>query len=302
MLVLQDQSDPITKDSVCGVGTFDGVHRGHQAIVDRMKRSAIENKRTGIITFNPLPAFVLRKAPVYCLTSNREKEELFAGLGVDFIYYFEFSESFARLSPEDFVAAIHEKIGPSTVVVGENFHFGSGRRGSAQLLKELGHDSFEVDIMERVNDEGAISSTRIRELILLGHMRQANRLLGRAYTVSGPVEKGKGRGAKIGFPTINILPRNDKLLPLDGVYRAHASTGHGEYLGALFCRHDLLEVHIIGFSGDMYGENVTVEFLERIRGIERFADDEALAAAISQDIKKIVASQERDAEHRPGQR
>lgn len=292
----------MTKDSVCGVGTFDGVHRGHQAIVDRMKRSAIESKRTGIITFNPLPSFVLRKAPVYCLTSNREKEELFAKLGVDFIYYFEFSESFARLSPHDFVAAIREKIGPAAVVVGENFHFGSRRHGTAQILKKLGQGSFEVEIMERISDEGAISSTRIRELILLGNVRQANRLLGRAYSVSGNVEKGKGRGTKIGFPTINVLPHDNKLLPLDGVYRAHVSTGHAEYLGALFCRHDLLEVHIIGFSGDLYGEHVTVKFLERMRSIERFADDEALAGAISRDIKKIVAAQEKDAEHRPGQR
>lgn len=300
--MLQDQTDPITKGSVCGVGTFDGVHRGHQAIVDLMKRSARGSRMTGIITFNPLPSFILRKAPVYCLTSPREKEELFAALGVDFIFYFEFSEPFARLSPQDFVAATREKIGPSTVVVGENFHFGAGRHGTAQSLKEIGRGSFEVEIMSRISDEGAISSTRIRELILLGHMKQANRLLGRAYSVSGTVEKGRGRGTRIGFPTINILPRDNKLLPLDGVYRAHVSTGHAEYLGALFCQHDLIEVHIIGFSGDLYGEHVTVRFLERVRSIERFADDEALAAAIGRDIKKIVAAQERDAGHKQDQK
>jgi riboflavin kinase/FMN adenylyltransferase len=288
MLIIKDRTDPITRDSVCGIGSFDGVHRGHQAIVHYLKESAGAKKKTGIITFTPLPFFILRKAPICCLTPDREKEEIFTELGVDFMFYFEFSEDFARLSPEDFVASIAGKLAPSMVVVGENFHFGTGRKGTAQLLRTLSGESFAVEIMSRITDEGTISSTRIRELILLGSVKAAGRLLGRPYSVAGIVTKGRGRGMKLGFPTINIVPPPDKLIPLDGVYKASVITDHGEHLGALFCRHDLLEVHIIGFSGDLYGEKVTVKFAERIRGIEHFASEQALTAAIAEDIKKIV--------------
>jgi len=288
MLILKDRTNPITRDSVCGIGSFDGVHRGHQAIIHYLKQSAGSHKKVGIITFTPLPIVILKKAAICCLTPGEEKEEIFAQLGVDFIFYFEFSESFARLSPEDFIATIAHKIEPSLVVVGENFHFGSARKGTAQLLQTLGTEFYRVEIMPKIVDEGIISSTRIRELILLGNVKTANRLIGRTYSVSGMVRKGKGRGVRLGFPTINIVPPEGKLIPLDGVYKASVITGHRENLGALFCRHDLLEVHIIGFRGDLYGENVTVRFLERVRGIEHFADEQALAAAIADDIKKIV--------------
>jgi len=288
MLILKDRTNSITRDSVCGIGSFDGVHRGHQAIVHYLKQSAGSHRKTGIITFTPLPIFILKKASICCLTPREEKEEIFAQLGVDFIFYFEFSENFARLSPEDFVATIAHKIEPSLVVVGENFHFGSARKGTAQLLQTLGTEFYRVEIMPKIVDEGIISSTRIRELILLGNVKTANRLLGRTYSVSGMVRKGKGRGVRLGFPTINIVPPEDKLIPLDGVYKASVITSHREHLGALFCRHDLLEVHILGFSGDLYGENVTVKFLERVRGIEHFVNEQALGAAIADDIKKIV--------------
>jgi riboflavin kinase/FMN adenylyltransferase len=288
MLILKDRTDPITRDSACGIGSFDGVHRGHQAIVNHLKQSAGSHRKIGIITFTPLPIFILKKASICCLTPKEEKEEIFARLGVDFMFYFEFSEDFARLSPEDFVATIAHKIKPSLVVVGENFHFGFARRGTAQLLQTLGAEFYQVKMVPKMVDEGTISSTRIRELILLGNVKTANRLLGRMYSVSGMVKKGKGRGMKLGFPTINIVPPEDKLIPLDGVYKASVVTSHREHLGALFCRHDLLEVYLIGFSGNLYGENVTVKFLERIRGIEHFVNEQTLAAAIADDIKKIV--------------
>ncbi|UCF70910.1 MAG: hypothetical protein JSW49_01145, partial [candidate division WOR-3 bacterium] len=206
MLILKNRPDRITLNSVCAIGSFDGVHRGHQAIVHHIRQSAGAKSKTGIITFTPLPFSVLRKAPLCSLTPDREKERIFAQLGVDFIFYFEFSEDFAQLSPEGFVTAIKAKLKPSFIVVGENFHFGCGRRGTAQLLKSLGKGSFRVEIMPRVTDEGAISSTRIRELLLLGNVKAASRLLGRPYSVSGIVVRGKGRGTKLGFPTINLVP------------------------------------------------------------------------------------------------
>ena len=204
------------------------------------------------------------------------------------MYYFEFTREFARLSPKEFVSLIVQQITPSTVVVGENFHFGNMRKGNAQLLARSAHDIFRVEIMAKVGDEGTISSTRIRELLLLGNIRAANRLLGREYSISGDVIKGKGRGQSLGFPTVNFLPPEHKLIPLDGVYKVRVIENKTEHLGAMFCRHDLIEVHIIGYSGALYGKRITAKFLKRIRGIEHFADDAALKAAIASDVKSIV--------------
>jgi riboflavin kinase/FMN adenylyltransferase len=288
MLVISNTKNAQTRNSICGIGSFDGVHRGHQQIVKHVKELTGPRQKSGIITFMPLPFFVLKHAPICCLTPKEEKEKILEKLGVDFIYYFEFSEKFSKLSPEGFVDLIALQIAPATVVVGENFHFGKMRQGSAQLLRTLAHDSFRVEIMPKLKDDGTISSTRIRELILLGNIKAANRLLGREYLISGAVIKGKGRGQRLGFPTINILPPEHKLIPLDGVYKVKVVIDKDEHLGAMFCRHDLLEVHIVDFSRDIYGKSVTTKFLERIRGIQHFSDDKALKSAIYEDIEKVT--------------
>lgn len=290
MLVLSNNKDPLTRNSVCGIGSFDGVHRGHQQIVDHVKHLAGKDKTVGIITFDPLPFFVLKRAPICCLTPKEEKERIFEELGVHFIYYFKFTEELAQWTALHFVQSIAEKIEPSIVVVGENFHFGKDRQGTADTLNTIAMNMFGVHIMARVSDEGTISSTRIRELLLLGNVRAANHLLGREYSFRGEVIKGKGKGQKIGFPTINLHVPQNKLMPLDGVYKVKVMLNDQEFLGALFCRHDLVEIYIINFSGDLYAKEVFVKFMERIRGTEHFIDDEALKAAIASDVKKITAS------------
>ncbi len=287
MKILMSKSDTITKGSVCAIGSFDGVHRGHQEIVTYMKRLAHEEKRIGIITFTPLPFFVLRSAPIITLTLKKEKEDIFRALGIDFIYYFKFSREFSKLTPAAFVELIAECILPSAVVVGENFHFGEAREGSARVLKNLAQDKFLVHIVPQVVEDGTISSTRIRELLLLGQVKAANTLLGREYTVSGRVIKGKGKGAKLGFPTINIKVDKEKLLPLDGIYKVKVMIQSREYVGALFCRHDVIEVHVLDFSDNLYKKEVSVRLLERIRSIRRFLDDDALRAAIARDVETI---------------
>ncbi|MGB3480170.1 MAG: riboflavin biosynthesis protein RibF [bacterium] len=287
MKILLDKRDLITKDSVCAIGSFDGVHRGHQEIVRRLRKNAGIDNRVGIVTFLPLPFFVLTSSPIIYLTVKPEKERLFKTLGIDYIYYFMFTRRFAQYSAADFVDLVARQINPSTVVIGDNFHFGHGRGGSATLLRQFAKDKFAVEIMSRVKDEGTISSTRIRELLLLGHIKAANRLLGRPYTLTGRVVRGKGKGAKLGFPTINIRLPKEKLLPLDGVYKAQVTLNHRVYLSAMFCRNNLVEVHIIGFSGDLYRKKVSVQICRRIRGLERYSDDEALSAAIAQDLEAI---------------
>jgi len=287
MKILMNKRDIITEGSVCGIGSFDGVHRGHQEIVKYMKRLACSKRRIGIITFNPLPFFVLKSVPIITLTLKKEKENIFRELGSDFIYYFKFSEEFSKLKPADFIDLIAECISPSAVAVGENFHFGKAREGSARVLKNLAQDKFSVHIIPRVEEDGTISSTRIRELLLLGHVKAANKLLGREYTVSGRVIKGKGKGTKLGFPTINIKVDKEKLLPLDGIYRVKVVIRNREYVGALFCRHDVVEVHVLDFSDNLYKKEVSVRLLERVRNIRRFLDDDALRAAIARDVETI---------------
>ena len=284
---LTSKQHRITKGSVCGIGSFDGVHRGHQEIVRYLKKIAGSKRKIGIVTFIPLPFFVLTSAPIMYLTLKEEKEKIFGELDVDFIYYFKFTSRLSQLEPHDFVRMIAGRISPDAVVVGENFHFGKGRRGSARLLKQLSNNKFLVHILPRVEDEGTISSTRIRELLLLGNIRAANKLLGRQYSISGEVIKGKGRGTKLGFPTINIKTARKKLLPLEGVYKVNVLVRNKRFLGAMFCKHDAPEVHILNFSGTLYKARVTVELRERIRDIERFPDDKALQAAISRDVEVV---------------
>jgi len=282
-----DKISRFTRNSHCGIGNFDGIHRGHQEIVRTLKKLAGPAGKTGIITFIPLPFSVLKKAPHLYLTPRKEKEKIFQNLGVDFIYYFKFTRRFSMISPQEFVNLIATKIGPCSVVVGENFHFGKGRGGNAQKLKELARNLFSVIILPRVQDEGPISSTRIRELLLLGHLSAANRLLGREYEVCGTVIKGKGKGRRLGFPTINISPPREKLLPLEGVYKVRVMVGKKEFLGAMFCRTDIIEVHLINFRGNLYRKKVAIRFIERLRDIESFPDDESLHTAIARDIARI---------------
>ncbi|KPJ74064.1 hypothetical protein AMJ52_02150 [candidate division TA06 bacterium DG_78] len=287
MKVFINKSNILTRGSLCGIGSFDGIHRGHQTIVEYLKNLVHPRQKIGIITFIPLPFFVLKKAPIFYLTPRKEKEKIFREMGVDFIYYFTFTKKFAELEPAEFVKIIDKKIQPSIIVVGENFHFGKGRRGTAPFLKQNSYNIFEVKILKSLDDEGTISSTRIRELLLLGHIKAANRLLGREYMVSGTIIRGKGKGAQIGFPTINVKVPKDKLLPLDGVYKVCVSYDKYELLGAMFCRHTVVEVHLINFSGDLYHKEVVIKLLKRIRDIEEFPDDSALRAAIASDVKKV---------------
>lgn len=288
MRVLTSSCPRITKGAVCGIGSFDGVHRGHQTIVHTLRDLAGKGQQTGIITFAPLPFFVIHRAPVLLLTLKQEKELLFKNLGVDFMYYFKFTRAFAGILPRDFIALVAQHIAPSVVVVGDNFHFGSQRRGSANTLQECAGDAFSVKILPRVADDGSISSTRIRELLLLGHAQAAEKLLGRPYAITGVVIKGKGKGSKLGFPTINLKVSKKKLMPLDGVYRVRVRLHDQSYRGALFCKQELLEVHILGFSGDLYREKVTIELLKRIRAVERFGSDDALRRAIARDVQSVA--------------
>lgn len=289
MKVLVDRPDALTRGSVCAIGSFDGVHLGHQAIVRAVHSIAGSNMRTGIITFLPLPFFVLKDMPPMYLTVRSEKERLFDLLGIDFIHYFTFERTFAALGPPAFIERLVSRLVPAHVVVGANFHFGSGRSGSAQGLLDQAKSAFRVHIIEPIERDGIVSSTRIRELLLLGHVTAANALLGREYSLTGRVVKGKGRGRELGFPTVNVHAAPDKLLPLDGIYAAHVRTNGTTHNGALFLRRDLVEVYMFDYRDVLYGQDITISFVKRIRSIERFPDDISLVHAIAEDVSEVRA-------------
>ncbi len=287
MKILTERADRITVNSVCAIGGFDGVHRGHQAIIDRVMEIAGSERRAGVITFIPLPFFVTMGKPEICLTSRPEKEAVLGTLGVDFMYYFRFTAAFSAMSPDRFVARLAERIKPRAIVTGEDFRFGSGREGTIRLLRELAVNRFAVYTVPPVTDGEIISSTRIRELLLLGNIQAANRLLGREYEIHGRVIRGKGRGQSLGFPTINLRVAEGKLVPLDGVYAGLVFIGDLRYRGAMFCRHRLIEVHIVDFKGDLYDHRVKLTIQRRIRAIRRFNDDRDLVKAIVNDVALV---------------
>ncbi|MGQ9534759.1 MAG: riboflavin kinase, partial [bacterium] len=233
MQIINNIKNPITFGSVCGLGNFDGLHKGHQKIIEKARSLASNTKKIGIITFEPPPVSVLNKNGIFYLTTRQEKETLLSYFNVDFVFYFLFDRVLAEKTPEEFVDLLYHMIQPSIIIVGENFHFGKGRQGTARLLKEIARGKFGVEIIPGIKDHGEIiSSTRIRELLLLGNIPGANRILGRRYSITGKVIKGKGKGSKLGFPTINLSVSKEKLLPLDGVYEVILNIEGVMYKGA----------------------------------------------------------------------
>ncbi len=291
---------PPFRSPVVALGNFDGCHRGHREIVCRAIESA--RKRGGeavVFTFAPHPVAVLHpeRAPPMILSVAERLRQL-AALGVDGVFLQRFTRSFASIEPEDFVGRVLvEALGAESVVVGYDANFGRDRRGTPELLVELGRSlGLAVDVVPPVRDgDQIVSSSAIRHAIQAGDMRLAAALLGRPHGVRGRVFRGDRRGASIGFPTANLLPRGG-LLPPDGVYAVSvglageaeeragvANLGCNPTFGGLRRR---LEVHLFDFEGDLYGRTLRVAFRERLRGEIRFATVDALVEQIRADARR----------------
>jgi riboflavin kinase/FMN adenylyltransferase len=279
------------------VGNFDGVHRGHQALV----AAAVARSREGggpavVLTFDPHPARVLRpQAAPAALTTLAQKEELVAALGIDRLVVVPFDARLAALSPEAFAREVlQQALGARHVVVGESFRFGKGREGDPRRLEALGAGlGFAVEVVPPVLEGGRpISSSRVREALARGDVAEARRLLGRDYFVDGEVVRGDGRGRSIGVPTANLAPER-QILPANGVYAARCRPGElGWHTAAVNVGERptfgggrvRLEAHLLDFDGDLYGSRLRVAFHERLRGEQRFEGKDALVAQIRKDI------------------
>ncbi len=278
---------PFEQNSVVTVGTFDGVHRGHRAIIERMQSYARAQKaRTVVLTFEPHPRLVLTRssqAPIQLLTTLSEKHALLAQLGVDVLVVIPFTFEFAQTSAEDFVRKILvEQIGVRHLVVGHDHSFGKDRTGNEELLRRLGEQhGYTVERVEPVVIDGEIiSSTKIRAALASGHIAKANAMLGHTYSVEGVVVQGDGRGRHLGYPTANLeLLDPHKLLPATGVYCVSAMI-EGKQLKGMAnigvrptftdSAHLRLEAHFFDFSGYLYDRKIVLSFHKYVRAERRF--------------------------------
>jgi riboflavin kinase/FMN adenylyltransferase len=280
---------------VLTLGNFDGVHRGHQAILRRVVHAARTSGGDAVaLTFHPHPVSVLRpeQSPAL-ITSLRDRIALMAATGIDVLVLQHFTAAFAELSAEAFVERfVVERLGASRVVVGHTVSFGHARRGDAALLGTLGaRFGFAIEVVGPIRVEGHdVSSSAVRRAIGAGDMRLAATMLGRPHRLGGIVVRGRARGAAIGFPTANIRVRAG-MWPPDGVYAVRVRRGEHWLDGVANIGTNptfgvaprTLEVYIFDFDAEVYGERLTVAFVERLRGEVAFPSVEALVAQIARD-------------------
>jgi riboflavin kinase/FMN adenylyltransferase len=283
--------------TVVTVGTFDGVHRGHQAVLaEIVARARSTGRHSLLVTFEPHPLQVVNPAAAPpLLTTGAERREILAESELDYAVFVAFDRAMAALEPERFVRdVLCRRYQMRELVIGYDHGFGRGRSGDVATLRRLGEsDGFAVDVVGPVDDQGfPVSSTHIRRAVAGGDLASARRQLGRPYRVSGVVTRGEGRGRSMGVPTANLgaLPV-EKLLPPDGVYAAWVEWSGGR-TGAMMNQggkptfrdgRRSLEVHLFDFEGDLYGEWVRVEWVERLRDVRSFPTAAALTEQLGRD-------------------
>ena len=287
------------RGTVVTVGTFDGIHVGHQEILRRIgHRARALDAASVLLTFDPHPLRVVRPdhAPPLLTTPN-EKKEILAQFELDYVAFVTFTTEFSRISPERFVEEVLVgRLRVSELVIGYDHGFGRGRAGGVEVLERLGAiHGFGVAVVGGVEASGAaVSSTRIRRAVAAGDMEAAAAGLGRPYSFRGTVVHGLGRGRALGFPTANLTPPPpDKLLPAEGIYAVLASVGAEVREGLLHLgprptfagSPPAIELFLIDFEGDLYGKRVVVECVHRLREIRSFATREALIEQMERDLE-----------------
>ena len=282
---------------VLTIGNYDGIHIGHKKIIERVKEKALAiNGTPMLMTFYPHPVSVVKPDKILCLiTPLNVRKRLIEESGIDVLLVLPFNEEFRLLTPQEFVENILvNKLGIKGLIVGYDFKFGRGGKGDTELLKQLsGTYGFFFEVVEAITLDGEkIGSNRIRKLIMEGDVKKAERFLGRPHMLEGKIVHGDGRGAGIGFPTIN-LKTDYELIPKDGVYISEVeingkmlpSVTNIGYNPTFDVKKLSVETHILDYSGDLYGADLTLYFHERIRGEIKFDGADALKNQIAMDIK-----------------
>ena len=288
---------PDVDGTVVTVGTFDGVHLGHRAVLDEIgTRARRRDMHSVLVTFDRHPLTVVRSdAAPGLLTTPDEKKEILSQSGLDYVSFLPFTQALSRLAPEMFVRQVlAERFRVRELVIGYDHGFGRARSGGIDLLRRIGIElGFEVDVVDAVRVGGkAVSSTAIRSLVADGQVEAAAEMLGRPYSFRGPVVHGLGRGHDLGFPTANIpAPGGRKLLPCQGIYAVRASMRTEICDGLLHLgprptfagSPPSIELFILDFDRDIYGETIRVDFLKRLRDVRPFGTAEALVEQMKLD-------------------
>ncbi|CAN5899390.1 bifunctional riboflavin kinase/FAD synthetase [soil metagenome] len=298
--VTSDLAAVAATPSAVSIGFFDGVHRGHQAIVGRaMGHARRHGLRSVVVTFDRHPLQIVRpdKVPPLLMTAVRRARTL-ADLGPDLVVVLPFDDRLRELEPETFIARVlRSSLDAHHVAVGHNFRFGHRAAGDVALLTQVGaRDGFTADGVELLTAEGAaISSTRIRAALGAGDVDTATRLLGRPFVIDGTVIDGDHRGRQLGYPTANLAVADDVVVPAAGVYAGTLAHPDGRRLPAVTSIGTnptfngvgtRVEAHVLDFDEDLYGASVAVDLRRFIRGQERFDDSDALVAAMDDDVRR----------------
>lgn len=291
------------------IGQYDGVHRGHRTVIGEVRRLAADaGLHTAVVTFDRHPASVVRpESAPKLLTDLDQKLELLAETDVDYVLVIHFDEERSREPADEFVDdVLFGCLNARTIIVGEDFHFGHKRSGNVALLREMGAvHGVEVRGLELVGLDGLaadapVSSTAIRAALAAGDLGQATTMLGRPHEVRGTVAKGDQRGRELGFPTANVDVPEEILLPADGIYAGWYLRSDGVRLPTAISLgrrptfyeeqpFSLLEAHLLGFDGDLYGEEARIQFVARLRGEARFESVDALVVQMQQDCDEARA-------------
>jgi riboflavin kinase / FMN adenylyltransferase len=281
------------------IGVFDGVHRGHQQIIRRLVDGAhLRGVSAVAMSFWPHPASVLGSQDVKVLTMPDERARLMSELGLDVFISQPFDRSVANTTAYDFVVRLKEHLGLERLLIGYDFALGKGREGNASRLTEMGRElGYGVEVLPALSDEsGVISSTEIRKLVAIGNVAEAGVLLGHCYGLHGLVVHGDGRGRQLGFPTANIDYPHEKVLPANGVYACRVWVNDDVYRGAInvgvrpqfhaAAERPLVEAYILDFDRDIYGQDIRLEFVERLRAEQKFPSVDALIERMHQDVER----------------
>lgn len=278
------------------IGNFDGVHRGHQSLINELVYKTNSHLNPVIVvTFYPNPSdFFQPDIESFYLSTPAEKEADLCRLGVDRVITFQFDQDFANLTAREFLSALKQKLGLDLLVVGEDFAMGKNRQGTIDVIRSIGQEmSFSVETIEPLNlGSEIISSTKIRQCLDAGDLVSVKEMLGRPYAISGVVTEGSDRGSRIGLPTANITHWPKKKLPAIGVYATHVEVNAEKYYGITnvgyrptFEDQSLpnIETHILDFDGNIYGEKLTLKFIQKIRDEQKFSGVDAFLAQIERD-------------------
>ncbi|SHI00019.1 bifunctional riboflavin kinase/FAD synthetase [Sporanaerobacter acetigenes] len=299
-IIKYEKNNTINAKTAVALGNFDGLHIGHQKLIETMiKESRIKKLKSSVLLFNNHTKTVLNnvKAPEI-LTTNEQKTELLESLGLELIYSMDFNAEIMKLSPEEFVKKILiDRLNAKLVVVGFDYKFGYKATGDSEVLKQLGKNyGFEVIIIGPVySGDNIVSSTLIRDLLKKGKVKEASELLGRPFTMNGKVISGEKRGKSMGFPTANLSIEYNYLIPKFGVYKTKTVVNNKEYLSLTnvgtnptFDEAKIhIETHILDFNENIYGEKISIKYLDFIREEIKFNTKGELMVQVKNDIKAV---------------